>query len=93
MVRVDLDAEGGRVVHARTADGFPAGCPECGVISTSFKGSAVTHPRDVPYGPARVRLVWHKSRWRCRERPCPRGSFTESCRRRGGCWTASMTCI
>ena len=25
-----------------------------------------------------MRLVWHKRRWRCRERACPRGSFTES---------------
>jgi transposase len=78
VVRVELDAEGGRVVHAKTSEGFPPGCPKCGVISTSFKGSVVTHPRDVPYGSARVRLVWHKSRWRCRERLCPRGSFTES---------------
>ena len=25
-----------------------------------------------------MRLVWHKRRWRCRERGCPRRSFTES---------------
>lgn len=78
VVRVKLDADGGRTVLAKTTEGFPPGCPKFGVISTSFKGSAVTHPRDVPYGQARVRLAWHKSRWRCRERLCPRGSFTES---------------
>ncbi len=78
VFKVELDAQGGRVVHAVTAQGFEPGCPKCGVISTSFKSSAVTRPRDLPYGPAPVRLVWHKSRWRCRERACPRGSFTES---------------
>jgi transposase len=25
-----------------------------------------------------LRLIWHKRRWRCKERPCPRASFTES---------------
>jgi hypothetical protein len=40
VVRVQLDADGGRTVHAKTREGFPPGCPECGVISTSFKGSA-----------------------------------------------------
>lgn len=42
------------------------------------EGSASTRPRDVPYGPDLVRLVWHKSRWRCCERVCARRSFTES---------------
>ncbi|MGL5824725.1 MAG: transposase, partial [Nocardioides sp.] len=37
-----------------------------------------TRPRDLPYGDSLVRLVWRKTRWRCRERACPRGSFTES---------------
>jgi len=25
-----------------------------------------------------LRLIWHKRRWRCKERLCPRASFTES---------------
>ena len=25
-----------------------------------------------------MRLIWHKRRWRCKERLCPRASFTES---------------
>ena len=37
-----------------------------------------TRPRDIPYGTRVLRLIWHKQRWRCRERLCPRVSFTES---------------
>lgn len=66
------------MVHVVTADESAAACPSCGVISTARKSSATTHPRDVAYGPDPVRLVWHKSRWRCRESLCERGSFTES---------------
>lgn len=77
LVRVELE-DGGRVVHVVTADATAAACPSCGVISTTRKGSATTRPRDVGYGPAPVRLVWHKSRWRCRELLCGRSSFTES---------------
>ena len=78
VVQVVVDDAGGRIVHAVTADEVPAGCPECGVVSTSPKGRVVTFPRDVPYGEDLVRLVWHKHRWRCQEQLCPRGSFTES---------------
>jgi len=76
--RVQLTADGARVVHVVTDDDSAAGCPSCGVLSTSVKGHALTRPRDVPYGQAPLRLVWHKRRWRCMERACPRGSFTES---------------
>lgn len=78
LIRVDLEEDGTRVVHVATADETATACPGCGVSSTARKGSATTHPRDVPYGPDPIRLVWHKSRWRCRESRCPRGSFTES---------------
>lgn len=78
LIGVELERDGARVVHVRTADEVAASCPTCGVISTARKGSATTRPRDVPYGPVPVRLVWHKSRWRCRESRCLRGSFTES---------------
>ncbi|EWT08000.1 hypothetical protein N864_11785, partial [Intrasporangium chromatireducens Q5-1] len=76
--QVEVDEHGARTVHLVTADETAAACPTCGVISTARKGSATTHPRDVPYGPDAVRLVWHKSRWRCLEDRCPRLSFTES---------------
>ena len=32
----------------------------------------------VPFGTRVLRLIWHKRRWRCKERFCPRASFTES---------------
>src|SRR5215213_6654251 len=76
--RVELEERGARVAHVVTTDRDAVACPCCGVISTSVKGHTLTHPRDIPYGRAPVRLVWHKRRWRCRERACPRQSFTES---------------
>ncbi len=76
--RVDLEGSGVRVVHVLTDEEGAAACPACGVFSSSVKGHARTHPRDIPYGQAPVRLVWHKTRWRCREQLCPRASFTES---------------
>lgn len=78
LIRVELEQDGARVVHVISADEAAAACPTCGVVSTARKGSATTRPRDVPYGPDPVRLVWHKSRWRCREYRCLRRSFTES---------------
>lgn len=71
------DAGGGRVVHVVTAQLAASACPSCGVISTSTKGRVVSRPRDIGYGTSPLRLVWHKRRWRCAERLCARGSFTE----------------
>ena len=76
--RVALDAFGGRVVHVVTADESASACPTCGVRSVALKGLARTRPRDIPYGTTRLRLIWHKRRWRCKEQLCPRASFTES---------------
>ncbi len=76
--RVVLERDGARVAHVVTAGENASACPSCGVVSTSLKGYAVTHPRDVPYGLAPARLVWRKRRWRCREVACPRGSFIEA---------------
>lgn len=75
--RVVRQAEGARVAHVVTDDESAAACPACGVLSTSCKGQRITRPRDIPYGRNKVRLVWHTLRWRCAERGCPRGSFTE----------------
>ncbi len=72
-----LDGFGVRWVHLVTDTDATAACPVCGVISISPKGSAVTRPRDLGYGPGPIRLVWHKRRWRCREVDCGRPSFTE----------------
>jgi transposase len=76
--RVESDAFGGRVVHLVTTDEGASACPSCGVFSSSVKGLVCTRPRDIPYGGTGLRLVWHKRRWRCKERLCPRASFTES---------------
>jgi transposase len=75
--RVEVGSDGVRVVHVVTVDETAAACPDCGVISTSVKASVTTRPKDVPYGERPVRLRWHKRRWRCRERDCPRATFTE----------------
>lgn len=65
------------MVHVVTAEETAAACPACGVLSSSVKERVRTRPRDIPYGTTRLRLVWHKQRWRCAERKCPRASFTE----------------
>lgn len=75
--RVEPDAFGGRVVLVVTADVTASACPSCGVLSSSVKERVTTRPRDIPYGTTALRVVWHKRRWRCTERRCPRGSFTE----------------
>jgi len=69
---------GERVVHVETADESAAGCPSCGVASTSVKQYVRATPRDLPYGETGVSVVWHKRHWRCVEPDCARGSFTEA---------------
>jgi transposase len=76
--RIESDAFGGRVVHVVTADETASACPGCGVLSVTLKGRACSRPRDIPYGTTRLRLIWHKRRWRCKEQLCGRASFTES---------------
>jgi len=66
------------VVHVVTADQTASACPACGVFSVSVKALVCTRPRDIPYRTRGLRLVWHKRRWRCKERLCPRASSTES---------------
>ncbi|WP_338886703.1 ISL3 family transposase [Rhodococcus sovatensis] len=76
--RVSTDDIGVRLVEFFTDDERAAACPGCGVVSTSVKGHAVTRPKDIPYGEVSILLQWTKTRWRCREEYCQRGSFTES---------------
>jgi transposase len=75
--RVERAADGIRTVHVATADSSAAGCPSCGVVSTSVKEHVTTTPKDLPYGEAEISVVWHKVRWRCREPACARCTFTE----------------
>lgn len=75
---VELDADGMRVVHVITADERARRCPSCGLASTSLKERVLTGPRDLPFGGDGIRLVWHKSRWRCGSLDCPKRTFTET---------------
>jgi transposase len=76
--RVERLGDGARVVHVVTTDPTAAACPGCGVVSTSVKEQVTTAPRDIPYGEQGLRVRWAKTRWRCREDYCERGSFTEA---------------
>jgi transposase len=67
-----------RLVHVVTTASSAAGCPACGVVSTSVKQRRTTRPRDVPYGEDPLAVRWHKRQYRCREAACPRRAFTES---------------
>jgi transposase len=48
--------------------------PSCGTVSSSIKQRITTAPKDLPYGRAAVKLLWHKRRWRF----CPQQTFTET---------------
>ncbi len=67
-----------RLVHVVTAVSGAAGCPECGVISTSVRQYRTTRPRDLPYGEEPLAVRWRKRQFRCLEEACPRKAFTES---------------
>jgi transposase len=75
--RVERAADGSRTVHVMTANSSAAGCPSCGVVSTSVKEHVTTSSKDLPYGESEISIRWHKTRWRCREVACVRGTFTE----------------
>ena len=67
-----------RLVHVVTAASSAAGCPQCGVVSTSVRQYRTTRPRDLPYGEEPLAVRWHKRQYRCGEAACPRRAFTES---------------
>jgi transposase len=77
VMRVEVDQDGHRTVHVSTDDESAKACPACGVFATRVKECVVTLPRDLCVGGEPISLRWHKRRWVCRERACPRGSFTE----------------
>ncbi|MFD9286634.1 ISL3 family transposase, partial [Streptomyces mirabilis] len=77
VVSVERLEDGIRRVHLTTADEGARACPSCGVVASRVKGSAITRPRDLPYGDHGLEFRWHKRRWYCHEPQCPRKSFTE----------------
>ncbi|WP_328475690.1 hypothetical protein OHS71_00665 [Streptomyces sp. NBC_00377] len=77
VARVERLADGRRRVHLVTADETARVCPARRVFATRVKGSAVTRPRDLPYGESGLEFRWHKRRWWCREASCFCRSFTE----------------
>jgi transposase len=77
VIRVSRQSDGSRVVEVVTDEDTAAACPSCGVFSTSVKARVSTTPKDIPYGEGRLLVRWNKTRWRCREEDCERGSFTE----------------
>jgi transposase len=80
VARVEHDAgdERARVVHVVTDDPAAGCCPGCDTASSSPKAWATTRPKDLPYGPDPVELVWRKRRWRCHNPDCGRTTFTEA---------------
>ncbi|MGW2741945.1 transposase family protein [Streptomyces sp. NPDC001450] len=64
-------------IHRNDGPGRARACPSCGVFATRVKGTAVTRPRDLPYGERDLQFRWHERRWWCREPLWPRKSFTE----------------
>jgi transposase len=67
-----------RLVHVVTTASSAAGCPECGVVSTSVRQWRTTRPRDLPYGEEPLAVRWRKRQFRCQEAACARRAFTES---------------
>jgi transposase len=67
-----------RLVHVVMAAPSAAGCPECGVVSTSVKQYRTTRPRDVPYGEEPLAVRWRKRQCCCQEDACARRAYTES---------------
>jgi transposase len=52
------------------------GCPGCGVIAVGH-GRRLRRLHDIPAFGAPVELVWRQRRYRCVERACPVGGFSE----------------
>ena len=69
--RVTEDGSVVRLVHVVTAASSAAGCPQCGVVSTSVRQYRTTRPRDLPYGEEPLEVRWHKRQYRCREQASP----------------------
>ncbi|WP_449062362.1 transposase [Planomonospora algeriensis] len=77
VIAGDEHAGQGPVIHLTTLDERARSCPVCGVVATRMKEWVTTRPRDLPVAGRRCELRWRKRRWICRQKTCPRGTFTE----------------
>ncbi|MGI8523487.1 MAG: ISL3 family transposase [Nocardioides sp.] len=76
VLDVTLEPAGGRrvLVESIAEEG---GCPSCGTLSRLVKDRPTSPVKDLPHGAVPVRVWVRKRRFLCRERLCPRRSFTE----------------
>ena len=73
LAALEVDGELHQLVET-TAE--VVGCRACGVRAES-KGRRDVRVRDLPAGGRRVVVVWRKRIWRCPDRDCEVGSWTE----------------
>ena len=73
---VDLLPSTPLAVHIETRLERPETCPACGTAAR-VKDRDPVMLIDLPVFGRRARLVWRKRRWRCAERGCRVGSWTE----------------
>jgi transposase len=76
VIGVEFDADVGTLTVRVESPPAAMGCRECGVVAHSH-GRREARLVDAPCFGRPVRLVWRKRTWRCVERSCPVGSFTE----------------
>lgn len=76
VVRAAAEDDDGQVWVLVETTAKTARCAGCGVRAES-KGRKEVKVRDLPVGGRPVVLVWRKRRWRCRNRVCPRKTWTE----------------
>jgi transposase len=75
VLGVDDEPDGPLRIHVALRTDV-VGCPQCGVVA-HVKDRSVVELIDLPAFGRPTRLCWHKRRFRCPDRECATGSFTE----------------
>ena len=65
VIRVERLEDGTRRVHLATANTSASACPACGVFASRVHGTAITKPRDLPYGERGLEFLWVLEVERC----------------------------
>ena len=73
VAAAEVDGELHQLVETTAAR---VGCPACGVVAVAH-GRRRAWVRDLPSGGRPVALCWVKRVWRCADRDCARGTWTE----------------